>query len=142
MASSAVTMVRPHRCDSADPTRPRPSTVSSETTPTPYPGGLVGLALAVGRGVRGCAPEPLQLVVEEHQGEGTAGHVQARDELADLGLDHVEPLLDQEPGDAAPDDEELLVLRRSQSVQDGSHPVARACRLLGQHPGYEAERKL
>ena len=75
-------------------------------------------AAAEGRGVGGGAPEPLELLVDPEQGEGGAGHVEARAELADLRVDGLDARLLQQLGDAAEDDEQLLVLHGAEAVED------------------------
>ena len=74
-------------------------------------------ALREAGGVGGRGPELLELLVEPEQREGCAGHVEARAELAHLGLDDREPALLEQLGDAAVDDEELLVLHRAEAVE-------------------------
>ena len=60
--------------------------------------------------VRGRGPEPLQLVVQPEQRQRAPGHVEARAELADLGIDDLDAGGAEQPVDAAVDDEQLLVL--------------------------------
>src|SRR5690606_4992791 len=69
-----------------------------------------------GGGVHGRPPQRLELVVEQHRGDRQAGHVQARDVLADLGLDEREALGLEAVRDAREDDELLLVRRRTEAV--------------------------
>ncbi len=80
--------------------------------------GCVEGALAEGRGVGRSPPQLLQLLVQPGQGEGDAGHVEAGDEFADLGVDDLHPGLPEEGGDLAVDDEQFLVLDRAEAVED------------------------
>ena len=65
-----------------------------------------------------------QLVVEEDQGQRAASHVQAGDQLTDLGIDDGVAGVAEQPGHGPPDHEQLLVLGGAEPVQDHPDPVA------------------
>ena len=108
---------------------------SQKVVPTGAVHGGRGAAVE-GRGVDGGQPVLLELVVEEHQGQGQPGHVEAGDELADLGAHRRDAGGLEQLGDLRVDHEELLVLHRAQAVDDhgGAAPitVGGALGLLGE----------
>ena len=106
---------RPHRCD-AHPRMP-PSR----------------RALAVGRGVRRCGPVLLELLVEPHHGQRAARHVEAGDQLADLGLDDRVAAFAQQPRHGAPDDEQFLVLGAAESVEDHRDSLRLGVGMVAEH---------
>ena len=97
--------------------------------------------LAVGRrvGIRG--PQALELLVQPEQGQRRAAHVQARDELTDLGIDDLQPGFTQPRGDAAPQQEQLLVLGGAQPVDDHAHARAPVLRDVLEQRGHEHLRQ-
>ena len=58
------------------------------------------------------------------QRQRAPGHVEARAELADLGVDDLDAGGAEQPVDAAVDDEQLLVLHAAQAVEDRHHAGA------------------
>ncbi len=64
----------------------------------------------------------LEFVVEPEEGQRDAGHVEARDEFADLGLDDDRSGRLEQTDDAAEDDEQLLVLDAAEAVEDRHDP--------------------
>ncbi len=94
--------------------------------------GRHGGALAVGRGVGGRGPQLLELGVRPEQGQRDAGHVEAGDQLAHLGLDDDGAAGREELLHAAEDDEQLLVLHRAQAVEERHDVRAVGLHAVGQ----------
>ncbi len=91
-----------------------------------------GDALAVRGGVSRGVPEGRQLVVEVDEGQRAAGHVQAGDQLTDLGIDDRVAGVAQQPGHGSPHHEQLLVLGRAEPVEDHPDAVAVVGGCLGE----------
>jgi hypothetical protein len=84
---------------------------------TGLPGGRRG-ALAVCRGVGRRGPILSELVVQPHDRQRAAGHIQARDQLPHFGLNDFVAAIAQQPRHLAPQDEQFFVLGAAKSVQD------------------------
>jgi dihydroxyacetone kinase len=92
------------------------------------------------RRVGGRTPEALKLLVQRHDRERAACHVETGDEFADLRLDDLIAVLGQQTGNGLPHNEEFLVLGGTQPVQDhcDARPVShRELRhdAVHEHPG-------
>ena len=99
-------------------------------------------ALAKGGRVGGRAPVSLELVVQPGQGQRTARHVQAGDEFAHLGVDRGQPGIGQHPRQMVPQDEQFLVFRAAQAVQDHGHAPVMARRAFGQQRVQQCARQV
>ncbi|OEI67406.1 hypothetical protein Cus16_3005 [Curtobacterium sp. ER1/6] len=97
--------------------------------------------LAVARCVGVRPPPALEVVVEPLQGQGAPAHVQARDDVADLGLDDLEAGGNEQGEHPAPQEEELLLRRVAEAVEHRRDPRADAVRTLVEEPVDEQGRE-
>ena len=100
------------------------------------------MAFAVRGGVGRGRPQPFQFLVEPRHGQRAAGHVEAGDQLADLGLHHVKTSAGEQGRNGFPHHEKLFILGAAQPVEDHGDSIRCAVRLFGEDAVDEDAGKL